>query len=90
MILDGFGRPVHYHLDGAWKLASYTLFSFGFDGRPSDDDLCVTGGTRAGVWLHHASASVRALLGKTSGEKPHVDLRSQVAAIEASRCVAKH
>ena len=69
MILDGFGR-LHYHLDGAWKLASYTVFSFGFDGRPSDDDLCVTGGTRAGVWLHHAAASVRALLGKTSAKSP--------------------
>lgn len=89
VILDGFGRPVHYHLDGAWKIASYTVSSFGFDGRPSEDDLCVTGGTRTGVWLQHASASVRALMGGTSGEKPHFDLRSQVAAIESSRCVAK-
>ena len=75
-VADGFGRPVRYRLGGAWKIASYTVSSLGFDGRPSDDNLCVTGGTRLGHWLERAQGSLRQL----------VDLRSEVAAIETLRC----
>jgi hypothetical protein len=74
--LDGFGRAISYQLAGKWKLASYTLSSLGFDGRPSDDDLCVTGGTRAGLWLRRGSDTLKKTIG----------LRAELAAIQGSRC----
>jgi hypothetical protein len=89
-ILDGFGRPILYDLKGLWKLASYTVSSMGFDGHPSDDDLCLTGGTRAGTWLQRAAGPVRALFRAVSVERVHADLRLQIAAIQASRCSAGH
>jgi hypothetical protein len=63
---DGFGRPLQYQVSGRWKLASWKLTSLGFDGRPSSDDLCVSGSTKlfaladeAGITEH--LAGVRAL-----------------------------
>lgn len=87
-ILDGFGRPILYDLKGVWKLASYMVSSVGFDGHPSDDDLCLSGGTRAGTWLQRASGPVRALFRVVSVERVRPDLRLQIAAIQASRCSA--
>ena len=42
---DGFGRPLRYHVEGKWKLVSYTLRSFGFNPSSDHDDLCVSGAT---------------------------------------------
>jgi hypothetical protein len=88
-IVDGFGRPIRYGLKGAWRLESYTLSSLGFDGHPSDDDICLSGGTRAGTWLQRAAGPVSALFRAVSVERVHADRRLQVAAIQASRCPAQ-
>jgi len=37
---------LEYRVSGKWKLASYTLTSYGFDGKPGSDDLCVSGSTK--------------------------------------------
>jgi hypothetical protein len=83
---DAFGRPIGYRLTGAWKIASYTLTSLGADGRPSDDDLCVAGGTRAGQWLERAAASMGALSETLLGEKTELGVRWQLQAVESARC----
>jgi hypothetical protein len=83
-IVDGFGRPIRYRVDGAWKLASYTISSLGFDGRPSEDDLCITGGTRLGAWLQRASDRMHALR-EGSGLHPG-NWSAKVDAIRSSRC----
>jgi hypothetical protein len=41
-ILDGFGRPLHLRVKGKGILASYTLISWGYDGKPGRDDLCIS------------------------------------------------
>jgi hypothetical protein len=43
---DGFGQPLVYDVTGAWKLATWTLRSHGFDERPGNDDLCIGGETK--------------------------------------------
>jgi hypothetical protein len=41
---DGFGNPLEYRVRGGWRVASWTLRSFGYDGeRGTADDLCVSG-----------------------------------------------
>jgi hypothetical protein len=41
---DGFGRPLEYRVRGGWRVASWTLRSYGYDGeRGTADDLCVSG-----------------------------------------------
>jgi hypothetical protein len=49
VVRDAFGRPVEYRTSGAWKVASYTLRSDGFDGRPGKDDLHASGATALGA-----------------------------------------
>jgi len=85
-ITDAFGRPILYHVSGAWKVATYTIESRGFDGRRSDDDLCVSGGTRLGTWAQRASTALRGLSAAEAGPSSKLGLRSQLAAIQASRC----
>jgi hypothetical protein len=46
VLKDAFDRPVHYRRTGAWKLATFTLRSDGYDGVAGGDDLCVTGQTK--------------------------------------------
>lgn len=49
VVLDGFGRPVEYRKTGHWKVASYRLRSYGYDGAPGgNDDLCRSGATKLG------------------------------------------
>jgi hypothetical protein len=49
LVLDGFARPLEYRVGGAWKVATYRIRSFGYDGRPGGgDDLCASGGTALG------------------------------------------
>lgn len=49
-ILDGFGRPLHFRVKGKGILASYTLISWGYDGKPSRDDLCISGSSDVSKW----------------------------------------
>jgi hypothetical protein len=49
-ILDGFGRPLHFSLRGKGILASYTLISWGYDGKPGRDDLCIFRSSDVSKW----------------------------------------
>jgi hypothetical protein len=49
-ILDGFGRPLHLRLKGKGILASYTLISWGYDGKPGRDDLCISRSSEVSKW----------------------------------------
>jgi hypothetical protein len=49
-ILDGFGRPLHFRLRGKGILASYTLISWGYDGKPGTDDLCISRSSDVSKW----------------------------------------
>jgi len=49
-ILDGFGRPLHFRVKGKGILASYTLISWGYDGKPGRDDLCISRGSEVSKW----------------------------------------
>lgn len=49
VVLDGFGHPIEYRKTGHWKVASYRLRSYGYDGAPGgNDDLCRSGATKLG------------------------------------------
>jgi hypothetical protein len=51
-VTDGFGRPLEYRVEGAWKVASYRLRSPGYDGRQGGgDDFCTSGTTPLGKLL---------------------------------------
>jgi len=49
-ILDGFGRPLHLRVNGKGILASYTLISWGYDGKPGRDDLCISRSSDVSKW----------------------------------------
>jgi hypothetical protein len=49
-ILDGFGRPLHLRVKGKGILASYTLISWGYDGKPGRDDLCISRSSDISKW----------------------------------------
>jgi MFS family permease len=49
-ILDGFGRPLHFQVKGKGILASYTLISWGYDGKPGRDDLCISRASEVSKW----------------------------------------
>ncbi len=76
---DGFGRALAYRVSGKWKLASWTLTSAGFDGAPSADDLCLSGGTKLMQWVDKAAALGAAL-------PSYADRLAQVRAL---RCPAR-
>ena len=69
VVLDGFGRPVQYEVKGAWKVASYSLVSHGFDGVPGADDLRLSSSTRLGR-LTDATASLLRALRREPGAPP--------------------
>jgi hypothetical protein len=48
--LDGFGRPLHLRVKGKGILASYTLISWGYDGKPGRDDLCISRSSDVSKW----------------------------------------
>jgi hypothetical protein len=51
---DGFDRPLHFRVKGKGILASYTLTSWGYDGKPSKDDLCISGSSQVAKWAEQA------------------------------------
>ena len=53
-VLDGFGRPLHFRVRGKGIFASYALISWGYDGKPGSDDLCISGSSQAGKWAEQA------------------------------------
>lgn len=53
-VQDGFGRPLHFRVKGKGILASYTLTSWGYDGKPSKDDLCISGSSQVAKWAEQA------------------------------------
>jgi hypothetical protein len=82
VLVDGFGRPLHYDVSGRWRLASWALVSLGFDGRAGADDLCVSGATRLTQWAQEADlAGVLRALG--SGR---VLMTDELAGIRALAC----
>ena len=86
VLLDGFGRRIHYSVAGRGRLASYELGSFGYDGREDDDDICLTGETRGQAAVDrvaNAVDSVRRLFHAASGKPaPH----HSWAALRAASC----
>jgi len=84
-VLDGFGRPIRYVRAGAWLATSYTLRSLGFDGVPSDDDLCVGGQTALGRAIEQARDPLRFLERLYAGE---LGWSEQARALTSSRCEA--
>ena len=86
VLLDGFGRRIHYSVAGRGRLASYELRSFGYDGRQGDDDICLTGETRGQAAVDRVAKavdSVRRLFHSASG-KPA--LHHSWAALRAASC----
>jgi hypothetical protein len=71
ILLDGFGRPLGYTVEGHWPLTSYRLSSLGYDGRASGDDLCLSGSSHARAALDRiagGAAVIHALLTHPSSE----------------------
>jgi hypothetical protein len=84
-VLDGFGRPICYSRAGAWRATSYTLRSLGFDGVPSDDDLCVGGQTALGRVLQQVRDPLRFLERLYAGE---LGWSERAEALTSARCEA--
>ena len=82
VLLDGFGRPLHYRVAGHWQLASYVVVSWGFDARPSDDDLCVAGGGK----LHRVRLAVDALARILEDNTESASFQHWLSSIQAARC----
>lgn len=80
---DGFGRPILYRRDGAWLTASYTLTSLGFDGRPSTDDICVTGRTHVSQLMDRLREPMQVLRALRAGT---LSFAEQAGALRETRC----
>lgn len=62
VVVDGFGRPFEYEMEGRWRAARYRLRSYGYNGKPwGKDDLCLSHATRLARAAEFA-AGVRDLL----------------------------
>jgi hypothetical protein len=82
-LLDAFGRPLRYRVSGKGHLASYTLGSLGFDGKPSGDDLCVAGSGKLAVWADRAARLGQLVDTIASGSAPVAD---RLSGIRSLRC----
>jgi hypothetical protein len=80
---DAFDRPLVYRVSGIWQFASYTLTSLGFDGKPSDDDLCVSGATKLAHLAEQASDLGDLVEALRSG---HASTRQRWASIRSLSC----
>lgn len=84
-VLDDFGRPLHYEVQGKWLAKSYRITSYGADGRRSSDDLCVQGQNKAQKALNVSTAL--ASLGETVLYfKTGVSLPDRLGALRALEC----
>lgn len=84
-VADSFGRPLRYEVRGRWKAKSYQLVSYGADGVPSSDDLCVEGKTRLQKAIE-VSASLVNLFRFAEDVAHKQPLRAEVEVIRALRC----
>jgi hypothetical protein len=80
---DGFGRPTIYQRDGSLLTASYRLASLGFDGRPSEDDICVSGRTRVRQLMDRLRDPLQLL---AALRERRLSWSEQAAALQDSRC----
>jgi len=85
VVVDGFGRPFAYEVEGRWKLARWRLASVGFDGASGGgDDFCHAGSTKLGKLAETASDILTLIRSKSGGR---IDgLKSRLAAIRSLRC----
>jgi hypothetical protein len=82
VVVDGFGHPLHYQVTGRWKLASYVIRSWGFDGRSGGDDLCLAGGGKLSSVSRAADALARMLA--RGSDAP--GFRDWLSTVRAARC----
>lgn len=80
---DGFGRPLLYSVRGRGVFTSWTLVSRGYDGRESDDDLCIEGGTRLAGLAERARAALRVI---ARGVGRDATIGERLSGIRAARC----
>jgi hypothetical protein len=78
VLLDGFGHPVVYKKWGLWKVATWSLRSSGYDGKPGRDDLCRHGGTKLGQFAQ----AVR--VGKAANGK--ISMSIKIGSVLESQC----
>jgi hypothetical protein len=80
---DGFGRKLQYRVRGKWMVAKYQITSSGYDGKPSSDDLCVIGSTKA-VELAREAVTALDVVNMLRGKDGTASDR--LAAISALKC----
>ena len=84
VVLDGFGRPLRYEVEGRWKLATYRLKSDGYNGRPGQDDFCLAGSTKLGKLADASVSLLKLLRGEESGKLASLQVKLQ--GIQSMRC----
>ena len=83
VVTDGFDRPLRYAVKGRWRLSSFRMTSFGFDGEPGRDDLCAEGASR----LARAARAASDLLATIVGEDPErLSVGLKLQGVKALRC----
>lgn len=84
-VRDDFGRPLHYEVQGKWRMKSYRLASHGVDGVPSDDDLCVEGRTKLQSVLETSTALLN-LADAARRFKSGAPLNERLKVLNSARC----
>lgn len=86
VVRDAFDRALHYEVRGRWRLASYRLTSYGSDGVPSSDDLCIEGQTKLQDLLDTSAALIGfAELARFRGGTPISDRLDTLRAVQCER-----
>ena len=80
---DGFGRPFRYRVRGAWKAASWSLQSTGYDGARDADDLCLSGQTKL---MKLADTLALGAAAFTELRRGGASTGTKLAGIQALRC----
>jgi hypothetical protein len=84
-LLDDFDHKLRYEAHGVWLAKSYRLVSYGADGVPSEDDLCVQGQTKLQRVLD-TSAALVSLTNAVVAFKTGVPVRDRLLAYRALQC----
>jgi hypothetical protein len=84
-LVDDFDHKLRYEIQGVWLAKSYRLVSYGADGVPSEDDLCVQGQTKLQRALD-TSAALVSLTNAVVAFKTGVRVRDQLSAYRALQC----
>jgi hypothetical protein len=88
LLLDGFGRRLTYEVSGRWPLASYSISSLGYDGRPSGDDLCISGNTLARSTLDRLKDTAKLVHDLLAGPSGQAATHHWWSAVRATSCPA--